>query len=173
MSSLFFYNFFSHRLQERNLQLAAELAVRSQELYRLQVRFRSAIRYRSDISNCSSYRWDPRKCTNPRSAPKISVSSSRSDPRRSTSCRSGSSDFRKSAGCMSDHRSSTDCRLDPMNYARCMSDLRSSTDVQKRNFKSICVRVFDLRSCHLRLTLGRTPQYSFVLVCASQHTVDG
>ncbi len=31
------------------------------------------------------------------------------------------------------------------------------------------VRVLTLRSCHLRLTLGRAPLYSLILVCVSQH----
>jgi hypothetical protein len=31
------------------------------------------------------------------------------------------------------------------------------SSVLKQNFLSFCVRVFNLRSCHLRLTLGRAP----------------
>ena len=33
----------------------------------------------------------------------------------------------------------------------------------------LCVYVFNLRSNHLRLTLGHAPLCSFILLCASQH----
>jgi hypothetical protein len=42
---------------------------------------------------------------------------------------------------------------------------------RRKNCYSFCKRVFNLRSCQLRLTLGRTPLYSLfsrILVCESQ-----
>jgi hypothetical protein len=38
-------------------------------------------------------------------------------------------------------------------------------------FCHFCIRVFNLRSCDLRLTLGRAPLCSLILVCVSQFTM--
>ncbi len=41
--------------------------------------------------------------------------------------------------------------------------------IHRRDFQSLCVRVYNLRSCQLRLTFGRAPLCSLVLFCLSQH----